>query len=100
MPYFSFQFLTSSQEHAFGSVTLDFVNIGIFRSLLTVNNFPSAVVNEKGRIVVRRSPAPEAGVKTKSADNGANESPCWRQSSEGRETRFRTCWLRYENLNS
>ena len=25
---------------------------------------------------------------------------CWRQSSEGRETRFRTCWLRYENLNS
>ena len=25
---------------------------------------------------------------------------CWRQSWEGKETRFRTCWLRYKNLNS
>ena len=33
-------------------------------------------------------------------ENERSSTNCWRQSSEGRETRFRTCWLRYENLNS
>ena len=29
-----------------------------------------------------------------------NLSPCWRQSSAGKESRFGTCWLRNKNLNS